>query len=80
MHASYDAPTALSSIHGESMAYKIDYLDSKGLIGSNLCNGTLIKAQAIAEKAIRDRIADAVEIRDERDNVVFRHPRKIARI
>jgi len=61
------------------MAYKIDYLDAKGLIGSDTCNGPLSKAQAIAEKAITDKMADAVEIRDETGKLIFRRPRTLSR-
>lgn len=61
------------------MQYKIDYLDSKGLIGSKVHHGLLSDAQAVAEKAIADKMADVVEIRDADGNLIFRRPRSIAR-
>jgi hypothetical protein len=57
------------------MAYKIDYLDAKGVVGSDVCSGALSKAQAIAERAIASRLADTVEVRDDAGKVVLRLPK-----
>lgn len=54
------------------MTYRIDYLDAKGLIAFDHCNGTFAQAQRIAKDAIATRMADEVEVRDENDAIVFR--------
>jgi hypothetical protein len=59
------------------MPYKIDYLDSKGLVGSDFCTGALSKAEAIAARAIASRLADTVEVRDDAGNIVLRLPKAV---
>ena len=60
------------------MAYKIDYLDAKGLISTDTC-GSLTKAKEIAEKALANKMADTVEIRDAAGVILYRRPRTLTR-
>ena len=61
------------------MAYKIDYLDARGLIGTDTCAGSISKAREIADKAIASNMADAVEVRDEAGQLVYRRPRALSK-